>query len=79
MIPGTWEQVSIPALLLFIALCSLGCIWDNRRRRRRRQATASVAHRPRLPTVDYSRAYQRQREWLGDKFLLHTPINRKPS
>jgi hypothetical protein len=30
-----------------------------------------------LPTVDYSAAYQRQVDWLGDRFLLAKSINRR--
>jgi hypothetical protein len=34
--------------------------------------------RPRAyPLADYSAAYQRQRDWLGDRWLLARPVNRR--
>jgi hypothetical protein len=34
------------------------------------------ARRP-WPTVDYSKAYRKHVEWLGDRYLLAKPINRR--
>jgi len=37
----------------------------------------SVPPRRPLPTVDYSHEYQKKVDWLGDRYSLAKPINRR--
>lgn len=71
MIPGSWQTVSILALLACIAAGSAICFRPKKRNRR--------VKRKEWPLADYSHQYRAKREWLGERFLLAKPINRRAS
>ena len=78
MIPGTWREVSIAALLIFVLLAAAVSFRPKRRNRRVRRAREipEVARRP-WPIADYSDQYRKHVERLGSRYLLAKPINRR--
>jgi hypothetical protein len=88
MIPGSWQTVSILALLACIAAGSAICFRPKKRnrltrrqrkiRRVSRDPSAAIVKEPAKPYVvaDYSAQYQKMVAWLGPRFLLARPINR---
>lgn len=68
-----WQPTLILAGIAVILAGVALCIRDARRTRR-------TLRQPRpIPVVDYSHEYQRKVVWLGSRYLLHKPINRRLS
>lgn len=70
----SWSHAMLVLLLALFAICLLGIILG----RLIRFGMGSEPPRPQgsWDVVDYSGAFQKQREWLGDNHLLATPVNR---
>jgi hypothetical protein len=67
----SWQPALILTLLVCIATGSAICFRPKKRNRR--------VKRKEWPVADYSHQYRAKREWLGERFLLAKPINRRNS
>ena len=74
MIPGTWQQVSIAALVIFALIAAAVSF---RPRRRNRRVRPRDDERGPWPIADYSEQYRKHVERLGSRYLLAKPINRR--
>ena len=65
----TWQHALILTLLAFVAVSAAICFRPKKRNRKVKE----------WPLADYSHKYRVKREFLGDRFLLAKPINRRAS
>jgi hypothetical protein len=68
---ASWQHALQGALLLSIIVGALIAFRPKKRNRR--------VKRKEWPVADYSHQYRAKREWLGERFLLAKPINRRAS
>ena len=75
LIPGDWTDVAFWALIIAIIVGFGVVIWSQRNEFRPRKRKVSRE----WVLTDYSHQYRAKREFLGDRYLLAKPINRRAS